>query len=184
MDTAVFPTTAPVEVWLDHPVVKRVVRALPEGATPEALLSSLYETLTELDDRFPGMKLSEVLSRPTDPASVDEVRSRLKKLGVKSHDIDIVAPKPNGGGKPSEVETDLQLARSGLSAVELVKKYGIALFRAKRITWLRNPVTELDRKVAERINAGEPQAEVGISLGISPNTVRWAMLRWRFHNPA
>lgn len=182
MDTATFPPSAPAEVWLSHPLVSSIKRLLPTDAPAVVVLEKLMEALHELDDRFPGMRLSAILTKPDDAASVRRTRAEMVSLGISQADIDLVAPEPEECWQ-SDTEMNLSLARSGLSAPEIVERYSVGLSRAKRITWLRRPLDQLDLQVARRVGAGESQRSVALDLKLSSNTVRWAMLRYWFHHP-
>lgn len=169
-----------VDLWLDHPLVRTVRAMLPPDSEPLDLLERLHRKLTELDERFPGMRLSEIIS--TAPAAdVGEVRAVLAARGVAEADIDIVAPVP-GVKLTDGLELDLEAASTDLSVEGIMEEFGVGKHRAKRISWLRNEPTEQDAKIATLVADGVPKSKVASKLGVSHATVRWAWARWLFHH--
>lgn len=170
------------ERWLDHPIIREIREQEPLASGVE-ILEALMGVLHDLDDRFPGLRLCEILDpAKVRPAKRPQVRQQLLELGIDPVDVDLICPEADAERHQHQPNLDLELARTGLTASEICAKYpDIGQHRARQIVGIRNPPTDLQRRLGGRVLAGESMRHVARDTGASINTVRWATYRMLYH---
>lgn len=169
----------PPDEWFDHPIVKRVQDRLPEGATALDLLSSLSDTLNDLEDRFPSLTFDQILEGGTNPHPW-QIGQRLASLGVSEADIDLICdrqPAVRGSANRAQYTVkDFEAARSGHTGAEL-HRMGWTEMRAREVSRFTQNVSGNELKWARQVlDEGKPITAVANKVeGIGRYSVRVAV---------
>ena len=111
--------------WYEHPVT-RVARAeLDEPPSAGDLLGTMYDLLVELDERFPGLPMREVLASGGAAPTLGELREGLESAGVPA----AKATEALRGRPPKYPALRRALAdevRAGTSVRAVARKYGVS----------------------------------------------------------
>ncbi len=115
--------------WLEHPVVRLARENVPRHASALDLLTETMRLVNEIDDRFPGLSMSEVMNaREMQPSRRKQIRARLLAAGATPADVATIVP----------TAVDLALTEDSWST--LVDKWGMSM--ATRVVQIRTTPDE------------------------------------------
>jgi len=153
--------------WLEHPIVQTAQEALPPDASALDLLTETLRLLNELDERFPGLSMDEILrARNSKPATRRQVRAKLLRAGADPADVAIVAPSV------------IDLAASEAPWTDLNDEFGLSA--ANRVLSARTPPSERDRELVALVDEGLSQHEAARVAGCAYSVVNRAVERSQY----
>lgn len=158
--------------WFDHPIVRRSARQLPPGSSVLDLLEATHATMTELEDRFPGMPFAEILSG-SDVPHPTTVAATLLERGARPSDVRLICKSESDKPMDMPSEDDFQLAGTKLS--ELVK-LGYPKVKGRMISRMRENVSVSERHWAQAIlDRGLTQSKAAKHFAVNRHGIRIAL---------
>lgn len=156
--------------WLEHPLVREAQRGLSDDSSPIDLLVNLYNVLTELDERFPGIPYRTILGAPTEPNKA-KVIALMKEAGVSSEDICLATAQCGFDGALDE--SIFPMVRDQKPMQAWIDE-GHTPGRARELMRLHKPLSEKEQRAWKLIEEGYTHGEVRRRTGLSRPTIRSA----------
>lgn len=130
------------EAWTTHPFV--VDAAQRAGGDLRGTLSALFEITTELDARFPGLPVAEILRRQDDDDGGRQLPRRTAALMMLSegYSTQQIRAALYEGREPSSNEEHYRWADTDLPPSEIARRTGKPVYFARRSSFLRIGLSE------------------------------------------